>query len=67
MASLYTGGLPVSDAARANFIDAMSTASVVVAVIAGLGALIAWRYLPASAGGRRRPLTQAGATPQPGK
>jgi MFS family permease len=57
MASLYGDGLPalgvaveagggVADAARAAFLDAMSTAAIVVAVITALGALAAWRHLP---------------------
>ena len=40
-------GAAVAEAAREAFVDAMSTASIVVAVAAALGALIAWRYLPA--------------------
>jgi EmrB/QacA subfamily drug resistance transporter len=55
MASLYTGGFPV--AAREAFVGAMSTASVIVAVVAALGALIAWRHLPE----RAAPATRAGA------
>ena len=37
----------MADAAREAFVDAMSRASLVVAVVAALGAVIAWRYLPA--------------------
>ena len=37
----------VADAAREAFVDAMSRASIVVAAAVALGALIAWRYLPA--------------------
>jgi EmrB/QacA subfamily drug resistance transporter len=37
----------VADAAREAFVHAMSRASIVVAVVAALGALIAWRFLPA--------------------
>ncbi len=60
--SLYVGGLPadapdslgaavqvggaVADAGRAAFVDAMSTASIIVALVAAAGALVAWRYLP---------------------
>jgi EmrB/QacA subfamily drug resistance transporter len=39
----------VADAAREAFVHAMSRASIVVAVVAALGAFIAWRYLPARA------------------
>ena len=37
----------VADAAREAFVHAMSRASIVVALVAALGAFIAWRYLPA--------------------
>jgi EmrB/QacA subfamily drug resistance transporter len=37
----------VADAAREAFVHAMSRASLVVAVVAALGAVIAWRSLPA--------------------
>ena len=37
----------VADAAREAFVHAMSRASIVAAVVAALGAFIAWRYLPA--------------------
>ena len=40
-------GTEVADAAREAFVHAMSRGSIVVAVVAGIGALIAWRYLPA--------------------
>jgi len=62
MSSLYAAGLPadapeslgaavqvggaVADAGQAAFVDAMSTASVIVALIAAAGAVVAWRYLP---------------------
>jgi EmrB/QacA subfamily drug resistance transporter len=39
----------IASAAREAFVGAMSGASVVVAVAAALGALLAWRYLPARA------------------
>jgi MFS family permease len=42
-------GGDVAVAAREAFVDAMSQASIVVAVAAALGAVIAWRYLPAPA------------------
>jgi uncharacterized membrane protein YeaQ/YmgE (transglycosylase-associated protein family) len=51
MSSLYSGplsdGLADDGAAREAFVHAMSGASIVVALVAALGALIAWRYLPA--------------------
>jgi MFS transporter, DHA2 family, multidrug resistance protein len=37
----------VADAAREAFVTAMSRASLVVALVAALGAVVAWRYLPA--------------------
>jgi EmrB/QacA subfamily drug resistance transporter len=37
----------LADAAREAFVHAMSRASIVVAVVAALGAVIAWRFLPA--------------------
>jgi MFS family permease len=40
-------GPEVANAARDAFVHAMSGASVVVAIFAALGAVIAWRYLPA--------------------
>ena len=40
-------GADIADAAREAFVDAMSRASIVAALVAALGALIAWRYLPA--------------------
>jgi EmrB/QacA subfamily drug resistance transporter len=39
-------GAEVADAARDAFVQAMSTASIVVACFAVLGAVVAWRYLP---------------------
>ena len=44
-----TGGLgeQVADAAREAFVHAMSRGTVVVAVMAALGAVVAWRFLPA--------------------
>ena len=53
----------VADAAREAFVHAMSRASLVVAIVAALGAVIAWRHLPAlsvaeddGAPGTERPL-----------
>jgi MFS family permease len=37
----------VADTAREAFVHAMSRASLVVALVAALGAVIAWRFLPA--------------------
>ena len=44
-----TGGVgtQVADAAREAFVHAMSRGTIVVAVMAGIGALVAWRFLPA--------------------
>ena len=42
-------GAQIADQAREAFVHAMAWGSVVVAVIAALGAVIAWRYLPATA------------------
>src|SRR5215210_924279 len=35
-----------AEPARDAFVDAMSSASLVVAAVAALGAVLAWRYLP---------------------
>jgi EmrB/QacA subfamily drug resistance transporter len=40
-------GSHVADAAREAFVAAMSQASIVTAVVAAVGAIVAWRYLPA--------------------
>ncbi len=42
-------GLPLADAAREAFVYAMTRASLVTALVAGIGALLAWRFLPARA------------------
>ena len=49
MSSLYAGRLGdgMTGGEREAFVDAMSRAAIVVAVVAALGALIAARYLPA--------------------
>ena len=47
-------GADVADAAREAFVHAMSRASIVAALVAALGAFIAWRYLPAREVQRRR-------------
>jgi hypothetical protein len=58
-----SGGLgpDVADAAREAFVHAMSRASIVAAFVAGLGALIAWRYLPAREAGRPSSEVEASA------
>ena len=43
------GDTALADMAREAFVHAMSRASIVVAVVAALGAVVAWRYLPARA------------------
>ena len=43
-AALDLGGL-VGDSAREAFVQAMSTASLAVAAVAALGALMTWRHL----------------------
>jgi EmrB/QacA subfamily drug resistance transporter len=47
-AGVQLGG-EVADVAREAFVQAMSRASIVVAFVAALGAVIAWRHLPATA------------------
>ena len=42
-------GAPLADAAREAFVYAMSRASLVTAAVALVGALLAWRFLPARA------------------
>jgi EmrB/QacA subfamily drug resistance transporter len=58
-------GPDVAHAAREAFVSAMSGASIVVAAVAAVGALIAWRYLPARAAaahsGARVPAAPDGA------
>jgi EmrB/QacA subfamily drug resistance transporter len=50
-AAVQVGGGPgVADAAREAFVHAMSRASIVAALVAALGAVLAWRYLPARGG-----------------
>jgi EmrB/QacA subfamily drug resistance transporter len=46
-AAVQVGGM--ADAAREAFVHAMSRASIVVALVAAVGAVIAWRFLPACA------------------
>ena len=45
-------GAEIAEAAREAFVHAMSRASIVVAVVAALGAFVAWRHLPAREAGR---------------
>jgi MFS family permease len=54
-------GPDVANAAREAFVHAMSGASVVVAVVAALGAVIAWRYLPARVAATNPMLAEVGA------
>ena len=55
-AAVQAGGA-VAGPAREAFVHAMSQASIVVAVVAAFGALVAWRHLPA--GGRATAPAQA--------
>jgi predicted MFS family arabinose efflux permease len=50
-AAVQASGLrpEIADAAREAFVHAMSRASIVAALVAALGAFVAWRYLPARA------------------
>ncbi len=48
-AQLGRVGAPLADAARESFVYAMSRASLVTAAVAVVGALLAWRFLPARA------------------
>jgi len=48
-AQLGGAGAPLADAARESFVYAMSRASLVTAAVAIVGALLAWRFLPARA------------------
>jgi Na+/melibiose symporter-like transporter len=52
-AAVQASGLrpEIADAAREAFVHAMSRASIVAALVAALGAFVAWRYLPARAAG----------------
>ena len=50
-AQLGRAGVGVADAAREAFVYAMQRVSWVAAAVGVLGALIAWRFLPARAGG----------------
>jgi hypothetical protein len=48
-AQLGRVGAPLAGAARESFVYAMSRASLVTAAVAVVGALLAWRFLPARA------------------
>ena len=48
-AQLGRVGAPLADAARESFVYAMSRASLVTAAVALVGAVLAWRFLPAGA------------------
>src|SRR3954469_4762046 len=48
-AQLGRVGAPLADAARESFVYAMSRASLVTAAVAVIGAVLAWRFLPARA------------------
>ncbi len=48
-AQLGKVGAPLADAARESFVYAMTRASLVTAAVAIVGALLAWRFLPARA------------------
>jgi hypothetical protein len=58
-------GDAVAAAAREAFVNAMSTASIIVAVVAALGALIAWLHLPGHQADRRA--AAASTAPSPGR
>ena len=60
-AQLGKAGAPLADAARESFVYAMSRASLVTAAVAVLGALLAWRFLPA----RAVEVLELEATPEP--
>jgi EmrB/QacA subfamily drug resistance transporter len=49
LAAAVAAGPDVAAAAQEAFVDAMSRASLAVAVVAAAGAVVAWRYLPARA------------------
>jgi hypothetical protein len=46
-------GPDIASAAREAFVHALAGASVLLAIVAALGAIIAWRYLPARASAER--------------
>jgi EmrB/QacA subfamily drug resistance transporter len=63
-----TEGERLLEVARQGFIDGASTGLLIASVVAALGAIAAWRFLPSSAQATPRPhtpsdATDAGATP----
>jgi EmrB/QacA subfamily drug resistance transporter len=56
-------GAEIADAAREAFVHAMSLASIVVALVALSGAILAWRYLP-TGGVAEHPVFDAAAGPE---
>jgi EmrB/QacA subfamily drug resistance transporter len=67
-----TGGRQLLAVARQGFIDGASTGLLIASVVAALGAIAAWRFLPAQAQATSGPNRPAGgshvtpAAPQPG-
>jgi EmrB/QacA subfamily drug resistance transporter len=55
----------IADAVREAFVLALSRASIVVAVVAALGALIAWRWLPARSAAGDAAVEDAGVSRRP--
>ncbi len=64
-AQLGRVGAPLADAARESFVYAMSRASLVTAAVALVGALLAWRFLPAHAAEAAVLDLEAAADPEP--
>jgi Na+/melibiose symporter-like transporter len=68
-AQLGRVGAPIADAARESFVYAMSRASLVTAAVALVGALLAWKFLPARAAGvhglTAEPVEPEPAEPEP--
>ena len=67
-AAVQVSGADVADAAREAFVHAMSRASIAAALVAALGAVIAWRHLPAREADRHREVdpSAAGLAPEYG-
>jgi EmrB/QacA subfamily drug resistance transporter len=57
-----TEGERLLEVARQGFIDGASTGLVIASVVAALGAIAAWRFLPSSAQATPRPHTPSDAT-----
>jgi EmrB/QacA subfamily drug resistance transporter len=64
-AQLGRVGAPIADAARESFVYAMSRASLVTAAVALVGALLAWKFLPARAAGVHGPTAEPVEVPEP--